>query len=201
MKLVFFDVETGGLDPTKHAIIQIAAIAVDRDSFDEVERFEQKILFPESAAEPEALEVNSYDREVWKKEAVYADAAERAFSLFLKRHATRQCVSKRGNAYYTAEGVAHNSEFDMSFLRAWYSRRDAFMPMYPSAFCTVQLAKWVYLKRTDAPENVRLETLAHHFGVWSPDEEYHDAMADVVATIAVAKRLLELLTHFNGKDE
>lgn len=193
MKLVFFDVETGGLDPSRHAIIQIAAIAVDRKSLEEVERFECKIQFPESAVDAEALEVNSYDSDLWSKEAVNPVLAEKKFSAFLNRHATRECVSKRGNTYFTSEGVAHNSSFDMAFLKAWYARRGVFMPMYPAAFCTLQLARWVYFSRVDSPENFRLETLAHHLGIWSSGDEYHDALADVVATVEVTRKLLNIL--------
>jgi oligoribonuclease (3'-5' exoribonuclease) len=54
MSIVFVDLETGGLDPKKHPITQIAAIAVDEE-FRELEVFEAKVIFSVLEGTPEAL--------------------------------------------------------------------------------------------------------------------------------------------------
>lgn len=191
-EIVFFDLETGGFDPNKHAIVQIAAIAVDAQSLVELETFERKLLFPKSAATEEALEVNSYDPDVWGREAVSADEAAVDLTGFLESHATRQCVSARGRPYKTAEGCAHNGAgFDGPFLKAWYARRNQFMPMWPVVLDTHQFALWVYRWRDDAPENYKLGTLAKHLGV-QVSEDLHDALTDVRVTIEVCRKLREV---------
>ncbi len=62
-RLVFIDLETGGLELTR-PIIQIAAVAVDR-SLKELETFEVKIRFNEFEVAREVLRKNHYDRAVW----------------------------------------------------------------------------------------------------------------------------------------
>jgi oligoribonuclease (3'-5' exoribonuclease) len=48
-RIVFVDIETGGLDPKKHPVIQIGAAAVD-GSLEVLEAFEAKIQFDERRA-------------------------------------------------------------------------------------------------------------------------------------------------------
>jgi len=59
MKLVIFDLETTGLDPERHTIIQIAAIAVDAE-FNEIDQFEAKVKFRLGDADPTALAGNTF---------------------------------------------------------------------------------------------------------------------------------------------
>jgi len=61
MKLVIFDLETTGLDPERHTIIQIAAIAVDAE-FNEIDQFEAKVKFRLGDADPTALAGNTFGR-------------------------------------------------------------------------------------------------------------------------------------------
>lgn len=197
-EIVFFDLETGGFDPDKHAIIQIAAIAVDANSLVELETFERKLMFPKSAATEEALKVNSYDPYVWEREAISPDVAVVELTDFLKSHATRQCVSAKGCPYTTSDGCAHNGAgFDGPFLKAWYARRKQFMPMWPVVLDTHQFALWVYRWREDAPENYKLGTLAEHLGI-QVNGDLHDALTDVRVTIEVCRKLKEIS---KGKDE
>ena len=188
-EIVFFDLETGGFNPNKHAIIQIAAIAVDASTFETTGEFECKVQFPHSAADPEALKANNYDADVWATEAIHPDKAAPAFSTFLSDHATVPMVSKAGKDYVVAQGAAHNAKFDASFIQAWYRRRNAFLSMSFNVLCTYQLAAWHYLNRDDAPENLNLETLAFHLKIWDSKDKYHDAMQDVKTTVQIAKRL------------
>lgn len=59
-KIVFFDLETSGLDPKSHAIIQIAAVAVTMPDMEIVGRYEAKIKFSAAKADPVALTGNVY---------------------------------------------------------------------------------------------------------------------------------------------
>ena len=92
MRVVYFDLETGGLGEN-HPDIQIAAIATE--AFTEIEAFEAKIQFQEELADREALRLNSYDPAVWKKEAKPEPVVVDEFSAFLRRHSTVEMISKR----------------------------------------------------------------------------------------------------------
>lgn len=188
-RVVFFDLETGGLNPERHPIIQLAAVAVDAETFEELGSFERKLRFKMEAADPEALAMNSYDAATWEREAVEPPAALRDFSTFLKLHATRRMVSKTGNPYWVARLAGHNAAaFDMPFLRRYFSICDLFLPAYLLTLDSSQLAAWWNWRNGGKLENVKLVSLAAHFGI---ELEAHDALADVRANVAVVKYLLE----------
>src|SRR3990172_9098237 len=65
--LVFVDVETTGLSPDIHEIIEVAAIVADGRTFSEVKSYSCKIK-PEhiERAEKEALKINGYSPEKWR---------------------------------------------------------------------------------------------------------------------------------------
>ena len=130
-RTVFFDLETGGLTPGVHPIIQFAGVAVDED-FNVLEEFEIKLKFDVAKCSKEALDVNSFDPEVWDKMAVDPRAAQLQISAFLKRHATLRLVSKKGRPYTVAAIAGHNAAtFDGPFLQAWYKSLAAFLQCFP----------------------------------------------------------------------
>ncbi len=55
-RLVFFDLETGGLDPKRHPIIQLAAVAVDA-GLEVLEAFEAKVIFDRNKANAHSLQL------------------------------------------------------------------------------------------------------------------------------------------------
>lgn len=57
-KIVFFDLETSGLDKDEHAIVQIGAIAFDVATFTEIERIDIRVKFNFAKASPRALAIN-----------------------------------------------------------------------------------------------------------------------------------------------
>ncbi len=125
MTIVFFDLETTGLDPVAHTVIQIAACAVDRVTFDVIEYFEVKVKFNVSKANPDALTINSYNEDVWKAEAVMPGVARDKFLSFLSRYKSVPKLSKAGNIYNVAQLAGYNSErFDIPFFWEWSKKID-----------------------------------------------------------------------------
>ncbi|MDQ2585778.1 DEDD exonuclease domain-containing protein [Saccharothrix yanglingensis] len=82
--------------------------------------------------------------------------------------------------------VAHNSGFDVGFMKAACARLGYAWPK-PTVVCTVRLARRV-LTRDEAP-SVRLSALAELFHV--PVAPNHRALVDAQATVEVLHRLLE----------
>lgn len=189
-KTVFFDLETGGLDPDVHPITQIALVAVDEE-FNVCEELELKLMFDVGVCSDDALAVNSYDADTWKKEAVSQQQAMAHVSSFLKRHATVKMISKRGSPYYVAQLAGHNAAtFDGPFLQKWYRRADQFMPAGYRVLCTLQLAQWHFYNHASPPSNMKLGTLCNLFGISLPPDEAHDALADVRANVKLARLLI-----------
>src|SRR5207245_32387 len=86
-RLVYFDLETGGVNPKRHPIIQIAAIAVDHN-LEPIEAFEAKVRFEGREANRSSLRKNHYHPGIWAKEAQDPERVARDFAEFLRRHAT-----------------------------------------------------------------------------------------------------------------
>ena len=190
-RLVFFDLETAGLD-TSSAIIQIAAVVVD-SQLRELETFETKIRFDVSQASPEALKVNSFEPTVWKRLARQPQEAERLFSDFLRRHATVDMTSRQNRPYQVARLVAHNAAFDGPFIIRWYAEQKKFLPAARSVYCTLQRAYWLFQEdqRLTPPANYKLGTLCEYFGVPLAENEAHNAIADVQATVRLYRAMSE----------
>jgi len=188
--LVFFDVETGGLE-TWRPIIQIAAIAIGSDG-QELEEFEAKLRFDERIADPKALRKIHYSPERWNREARPPCIVAQAFAHLLMRHATIDQTSAGGRVFQVAQLVAHNAEFDGPFLRAWYERMHLFLPASPRVLCTVQRAMWAFHedKSLTPPADFRLGTLCQYFGIPLKEDEAHDALNDVRATVRLYRAIL-----------
>lgn len=190
-RIVFFDLETGGLDPDRHPIIQLAAIAVETKGWKELEALSMRILFDAKSAETEALAMNHYDPELWRAEGIAPSAAMERFSALLKRHATVAKTSKAGKPYKVAKLAGHNAaSFDGPFIRAWYKRLGAFLPADFIVLCTLQLAAWrAAVDETRIVPDMKLATACAQRGIVI--DKAHDALSDVRATCALAKSLLQ----------
>ena len=189
-RLVFVDIETGGLDPRRHPIIQVAAIAVD-EVFEPVEAAEFKIRFDERKACKHSLRKNHYSRGLWALEAHSDRAAAFGLATFFKRHATCPMQSANGKEYRVAQLVAHNAAFDGPFLQAWYERLGLYVPARRQLLCTLQRAMWYFTEQPHLmrPRDFKLATLCQHFGVAFHAASAHDALADVSATVQLYRAM------------
>ena len=186
-KNIYVDLETAGLDPEQHPIIQIAGVAVNGE-LRELETIELKVKFDEREATPEALQKNSYDQELWEREGVSPPDAAKQFAAFLRRHATVDMFSRDDRPYLVAQLVGHNgAAFDGPFIHAWYRRLGIFCPARYQTLCTLQRALWYFdeHKHETPPTNFKLGTLCEYFGVSLREEDAHDALADIRATVSL----------------
>jgi DNA polymerase III alpha subunit (gram-positive type) len=185
-RIVFFDLETGGLEPGKHPVIQFAGIAVD-GAWEELEALELKLQFNPASADPEALAVNHYASEAWS-EALSPAPAAITIAAFFRRHASLRKTSKVGRPYTVARVAAHNARFDCDHLGAFFKARGEFCPaaLY-EPLDTLALARWVSLRSESQPKDHKLGSLCEWLGV--PLDAAHDALADVRATVEVARLL------------
>ncbi len=188
--IIFFDIETGSLAEDA-PIIQLAGLAINEETWAEVATFETKIQFDESRADEEALKINHYDREVWKRSAVPPAEACRRFSTFIKPYSSIEMVSKRtGNPYSVAKLAGYNAvSFDGPRLRRMYAECNAFQPFSYHIRDVMQRAMF-YIdenKPENPPANIKLATMCEFMGI--EIDKAHDALSDVRATAELARRL------------
>jgi DNA polymerase III epsilon subunit-like protein len=189
-RLVFFDLECAGLDPKRHPIIQIAAVAVD-EALEPIEAFEAKLRFDERRANKNSLRKNHYYSGIWANEGREPEEVARAFAEFLRRHSTIRIMGANGSSYMVAQLVAHNADFDGGFLQAWYERVGVYLPARRQVLCTLQRAMWFFGEATCIPpKDFKLATLCQFFRVPFHAASVHEALADVVATIGLYRGLV-----------
>lgn len=188
-RLIFFDLETGGIDPKRHPIIQLAAVAVD-EHLEVLEAFEAKIKFNLRQAKAQSLRKNHYHPGVWANEAREPKTVAQEFSEFLRRHASVPALSAQGKPYQVAQLVAHNAAFDGPFLTAWYDKLNLYLPARRLVLCTMQLAMWHFVSGEVAPPaNYQLATLCEYFRVPFHAASAHDALGDASATVQLFQAL------------
>lgn len=179
--LIFFDLETSGLDFNKHEIIQIAAIDARTGH-----EFMTRVDFDIDAADPHALENNSFDENLWNDTAISLTDAVMKFSDFIKEHSHLHRKSKNGRNIYTVAALAGFNilGFDKFFLAKAFDSEGIFLPADYRMFDVYQMCLWKYpgLKRYS------LEAICEMMGV---NAQFHDALEDVKATISIFKKIVQ----------
>ena len=103
-------------------------------------------------------------------------------------------MSANGEPYRIAQLVAHNAErFDGPLIHAWFKMLGKFCPAAYSVFCTKQRAYWLFheQKSLTPPADFKLSTLCEYFGVHLRNEDAHDALNDVRATVGLYRAFLD----------
>lgn len=183
------DLETGGIDPKRHPIIQIAAIAIDLNG-EILEAFEAKVKFDPKKANAHSLRKNHYHPGVWANQGQEAKLVAKGFAEFLRRHATHPMLSAQGKPFHVAQLAAHNAAFDGPFLTSWFERLGVYLPAKRLVLCTMQHAMWYFVSSgRPSPTNFQLASLCEHFRVPFHAAAAHEALADVTATVRLFQAL------------
>jgi len=189
-KILYFDTETTGLDPKKHAIIQIAGI-VEIDG-EVVEEFNLKCQ-PQEGTEicEDALLVHGYLEEqimTFPKPSTVYFELKKIFDANIDKYDREDKLVPAGQ----------NVRFDLSMLQEFFVRfGDKYLGSYLDFRNELDLLTISKLLRVIGFINVpnsQLETLAKAFHI---ELEAHDALSDVRATRDCVKYFL---SHLRWED-
>lgn len=191
MHTVYFDLETGGLE-LSHPITQLAAVAIN-EKWEQVGRFQAKLQFDVKDADPQALLVNHYDAEIWRLEAKPPRLVAAAFSEWLGSYKdipmTFQCTGKQ---YRVALLAGYNAAtFDSPRLKKLFSDHQLFLPAHQRVLDVMQAVMWLDHISGSLESSYKLGDVCGRLGVDLKDA--HDALADVRATIDVAKKVADAM--------
>jgi DNA polymerase-3 subunit epsilon len=153
------DVETSGFRPGLARIISVAALALDAEG--NIERSVVSLLNP--GVDPGPTHVHGLTTEMLADQPRFADVAGDLVKVL------------RGRTL-----VAHNVAFDYAFLAAEAEIAETELPV-DSVMCTVELARRLEL----GTENLRLETVAAHWGI--AQLRPHDAFDDALVLSGILK--------------
>jgi DNA polymerase-3 subunit epsilon len=146
------DVETSGFHPNQARVISVAALALDADG--RVEHSVVSLLNP--GVDPGPTHVHGLTSEMLEDQPTFSEIAGDLVALLKGRTL-----------------VAHNVGFDYSFISAEAELADVELPV-DTVMCTVELSRRLEL----GLDNLRLETLARHWGV--TQTRAHDAFDDAL---------------------
>ena len=171
MPLAFIDVETTGLDPTRHEIVEIGVVRVRGDTLAEIDRTDVRIR-PQhlDRADPSALALNGYSEGAWENATDLAEALDFVAPLL-------------GGAIM----AGHNVSFDRGFLDASWSRTGVRPPEMDHHVVDTATLAWPLLACGLIP-SVSLKDLCPALGMDRGDA--HRALADARCSLQVARRLL-----------
>ncbi|OBF90054.1 DNA polymerase III subunit epsilon [Mycobacterium sp. 852002-51163_SCH5372311] len=151
------DVETSGFRPGQARVISIAALGLDADG--KVEQSVVSLLNP--GVDPGPTHVHGLTTSMLEDQPQFSDIVGDVVKVL------------RGRTL-----VAHNVAFDYAFLAAEAEIAEAELPV-DTVMCTVELARRLNL----GIDNLRLETLAAHWGV--SQQRPHDAFDDATVLTGV----------------
>lgn len=179
--LAFIDVETTGLDPERHEIIEIGCIVVKQIpqsggkgcAIEVVDEFETKVK-PEhiETAEPEALRINGYNSGDW------------LFAADLK-----QAMKTLSELTDGANMIGQNVFFDWQFIDRAFKTTGVPNKMH---YHRIDLMSMAFAKcyHEERLQRFNLGALCDYFGV--KNDAAHTALADIRATVEVYKKLLAI---------
>lgn len=156
------DVETSGFRPGQARIVSIAALALGDDG--NVENSLYTLLNP--GVDPGPTHVHGLTADMLEGQPCFGDIVGDLRDLL------------RGRTL-----VAHNVGFDYSFLAAEAEMVGAELPI-DTVMCTVELTRRLAL----GTDNLRLETLANHWGI--TQMKPHDALDDAMVLAQILKPVL-----------
>ncbi|GHT09077.1 hypothetical protein FACS189426_06380 [Bacteroidia bacterium] len=181
MKLLFFDLETTGINPGKNGIHQISGeIVINGET---KERFDFKVQpNPKCLIEQQALDVASVT-----KEQVLSyppmDTVYREFVAMLGKYVDKY---NKTDKFFLAG--YNNAAFDNQFLRGFFLQNsDNYFGswFWSNSIDVMVLASARLAERRAEMENFKLATVAKFLGVNVEDELLHDAMYDIALTKAI----------------
>ena len=191
-KIMYIDVETTGLDPKMHSIVQCSGI-IEIDDV-EKDRFDLRIRpLQGSHIDPAALKVIGKTSEDLMAYPNNADQFSE-FLLLLKKHVNR--YDRKDKMFF----VAYNGTFDMQFIRAWFEARlDKYFGSWfyfpPLDIMTIAANEMMDVR--SEMTDFKLGTVCEQLGIEWDELAAHDALYDVEKTMEVHSRLEE----WNGTDE
>jgi ribonuclease T len=189
---VVVDVETGGFDAERHALLEIAAVPIEMDDDGSVRpgatATTHVVPFPGSVIDPKALEITGID-----VDHPFRDAVEERAALDRIFKPVREAVRRHG--CQRAILVGHNAAFDLGFLNAAVRRtehkRNPFHPF--SCFDTVTLAGLAFGQTV-------LSRAVQAAGIdWNGDEA-HSAVYDTEKTAELFCRIVNRWRHLTILD-
>jgi DNA polymerase-3 subunit epsilon len=181
MKLLFFDLETTGVNPGKNGIHQISGeIVIDGNT---KETFDFKVQpNPKCIIEQEALDVAGVTKEQINAYPPMIDVYFK-FTQMLARYIDK---FNKTDKFFLAG--YNNASFDNQFLRGFFLQNgDNYFGswFWSNSIDVMVLASQYLMEQRPKMENFKLATVAKELGINIDETKLHDAQYDISLTKAI----------------
>jgi DNA polymerase-3 subunit epsilon len=181
MKLFFFDLETTGLNPSKHGIHQISGEIIINGKIEQQFNFNVRPN-PLAIIEEEALKVSG----VTKDQVLAYQPMEEVYNTLISMLGKYVDKFNKKDKFFLVG--YNNAAFDNLFLRGFFlqNKNNYFGSWFWSSSLDVMVLATLFLaeKRADM-ENFKLSTVATTLGIKVEEEKLHDASYDIYLTKSI----------------
>ena len=183
MKILFFDLETTGVNPNKHGIIQLSCSLEEKGKIVDSLNLDMQPYY-KAVFDPKSTE--SHGKTVEDVQAfMTCEQGYNKLLSFLNKHIDQ--FDKKDKA--TLCGFK-NSSFDDQFLRKFFEYNGSSYfgsYFYPNSLDVSVLATQFLLEVRNDLKNFQLRTVAEYLGVEVDETKLHDADYDVFLTRQIYK--------------
>lgn len=188
MKILFFDLETTGLNPAKNGIHQISGeICIDGETKESFNFHVQPN--PNCVIEQEALDVAGVSKEMVLSYPLMCDVYK-DFSKMLSKYVDK--FNKNDKFFLCGY---NNASFDNNFLRGFFLQNGDkyFGSWFWSNTLDVMVLATPFLSgKRHEMENFKLSTVAKFLGIDVSEDKLHDAMYDIYLTKEIFNKVTKL---------
>lgn len=189
---IVFDCETGGFDPDKNPIHEIAMISLDGKTLKEINRLETYIkpyddlITEDSALKVSGLKMRDVERGLDKKEAV------KMICAFMDEI--------KGSKFSTKFPilVGHNVDFDISFLKSLLERSGKDLSKFANRVSVDTLADARRHNPDGSLISGKLGDVCERMGI--KISQAHRAMPDTIATAELFRKFTQLMRDGSNKN-
>lgn len=181
MKECFIDVETTGLDPEKHGVIQVAGI-IRPDHVDRVQIFDFRCKpFKNDLVNKEALALHNLkmeDLQTLEEPLKTYGALTNLFSTYVDKF-------NRGDKMLF---IGYNAGFDYNFMRKFWEKAGDkyFGSFFWFPYIDVMTIAMLHLKeQRHTMKDFKLVTVARAFGLEVDETKLHEALYDISLTVFI----------------
>jgi len=174
MRITVIDTETTGLDLSRHEIIQIGVVQLQQEDFGDIKslaEYEYNIRpYNIKAASAEALKINGYTEERWKRSVSFKDVFNPLNYIWENSDLL----------------LGQNLIFDLRFIAKYYKRYGINKPKFPRYIDTKHMGS--ELVNEGVMKSSSMDSMCKHFNIKFKGRA-HTALTDCQRTVTLWRQL------------
>ncbi|MDD2376490.1 MAG: 3'-5' exonuclease [Clostridia bacterium] len=182
MKLLFLDVETGGMDEVVNSLLTIGmAVWEDGNILDSKEIYIKK---EEYNVVQQALDINKINLDELRNKGIDEQEAINQIEDFCGKYFADEKIISAG----------HNVAFDMGFIKSLYRRnsKDYYKTFSYRFIDTGTLLRFMYMQGKFEKDISSSDKAFEYFNITFEQDKRHTALGDTEATVKLFNKLLEI---------